>query len=1669
MSWESIAKGLVAIAGGFAVIGIAAAVLTPLVGAIAALSGALILFGASAIAIGAGLTLIGAGLSAIAVGLTALAASWVTNISVLIKHLGSVITAVCEAVASAAPAIAKAIKEILLSLIDVFVECIPALADGALRLVIGIINVLADNAPMIVEAVMRFIIGIIEGIADNMPQLIQAVMDLIGSFFSGIISALGAVDADGLIKGIEVVGLLTGLVAALGLIAGLIPSAMVGVLGLGVVVTELALVLAAVGGLAQIPGLDWLISEGGNLLQTIGTAIGGFVGGIVGGFMSGVSSSFPQIGADLAAFMTNVQPFITGASSITPDMLTGIMALTDAIMLITAADLVESITSWLTGGASLADFGEQLVPFGESMVAFSDAISGLDAELVDKTATAAKTLAEMAATLPTSGGVVSFFSGENDMTVFGDQLYAFGNAMTMFGQSIAGLDAEAVQNAAIAGQAMANMAATIPNCGGVVAFFTGENDLATFGDQLVAFGTAMKRYSTVVAGINPDVVTASATAGQALVNLAKTVPNSGGAISFFMGDNDLATFGGHIVAFGVAMKNYSVAVSGLNTDVVTNSATAGAALVELANTVPNTGGLIDFFTGSNDLGTFGVSIVKFGIYLSAYSEAIKDVSPEVVTASANAAKALSELATGLPNVSLFDEWFGGNQTLAQFGRDIAAFGKEMSNYYSTVSGIDLGQLSGVISQVWSLVHLAQGTQGIDTSGMSGFGAALSTMATNGITQFVNTFDNCGSRVSAAVGKLVTAANTAISGKRVTIGNSMSSVMNEVSKAITSKKGSVTSSMGSVMTALKTKITSYKSSISSGMKTAMSGAVSAINSYKSSFRTAGANVGQGLIDGIISKKVAAYAAGRALGLAALDGAKNVLKVNSPSKEFIYLGENIGEGLEIGINNSIVPAGKAASNMSKEVINQAGKGLESFEKWLGERKYYNEIGLTDELAGWEALQKKYKEGSEERMKIDREVYRVQNELVAGTYKYSTDWIENEKYYKRMSTEEELAAYKRMQKRYKEGSDERKEIDKKVFALENQLIDESYEHSMDWIDEKKYYGQLSLEEELAAYERIQSRYEAGSEEWKKMEREKYRVRNEIVKDSYEHSMEWIDTEKYYNRLSLEEELAAYERVQSRYAAGTEEWLKMEREKYRVRNEIIKESYDNSMNWIEEEKYYGRMTLTDELAAYKRVQNRYAKGTEERKKADREVYRLEKEIYDAQKKYIDDVQKLQTEANEKRYQLEKDYNDKVKSINEKLASDIDKLNDKYQSSLESRANSLYQSYGLFDEVKEREEVSGTKLLDNLQGQVEEFGEWQRTLDSLSAKGVDADLLSELTEMGPSALAQLKALESLTKTELDRYVDLWRVKHVQARDQATKELEGLHTDTINEIEKLRLDAKTEIDEAFQDFSSKLREVDDELNGEMEKLRNDFGEQVGLIKKDAEKETQEMVDAATAILTAAGWDEIGRQIVAGIREGITDESSALLDAITQTGIEMAKTFELVNGINSPSKVFRELGNYTMLGLIKGITDYADKSYDATETVGENVRDGLSDAIKSVSDFLNGDMDILQPTIRPVLDLSDVSNGFGTINGLLYNQRMLALAGQTSYAFSANAGENEMIINVDNASVVQEIRYLRGEMADMTERITRMQVVLDTGTVVGETVDMYDSALGQKQLYRGRRI
>jgi len=921
MSWEAIAKGLVALAGAFTIIGVAGLVLTPLVPAILGLSGAFALIGVSVLGIGAGLALAGAGLSALAVGLTALAAAGTAGATAIVASLTVIITGVaelipavvakigeaiiefCKVIASSAPAIGEAVKEVILMLVDVLVECVPAIADGALRLVVGVLEALVRYTPAIVDSVFQFLIGILEGIARNLPGLIKAAIDVLMAFFSGIVDALKGIDTETLLQGIVGIGLLSAIMAALAAVAALVPGAMVGVLGMGVVIAELALVLAAVGALAQIPGLQWLINEGGNLLQGIGTAIGKFIGGIVGGFMSGVSSQFPQIATDLSGFMTNIQPFVKGAAAIDPSMMDGVKALAETILILTAANILDGLTSWLTGGSSLTGFAEELVPFGKAMKQFSNEIAGIDGEVISNAAIAGKTLAEMAATLPNTGGVVGFFAGENDMGAFGEQLIPFGRAMKNFANEVAGIDASVITEAATAGKAMAEMAATIPNSGGVVGFFTGENDMDAFGEQLVPFGRAMKEYGEAVSGLKADVIQNSVTAGQALMELANTVPNTGGVVSWFTGDNDLATFGEQLVPFGTAMKNYSLAVTGLDANVVTNSANAAKALVELSNNLPNTGGIVSWFTGDNDI--------------------------------------------------------------ASFGQQLVSFGQSFANYYNSISGVDTSKLSSVIVQFRSLVDLANGIKDVDTSGMSRFAQNLTALGNSGIDGFINAFTNANSRVTAAANTMVTTFVNAANAKKGALTSTFTSMVNSVITAFTSKYYQFTTIGNTMMTNLVSGVRSKEYTLKSAFIIIVAGCLTTIRNKYQEFQVIGQTMMTKLIAGVREKDHAAktaftnivagclttirdkyqefynagqylvkgfangideytwYAEARAAAMAraAARAAERELDINSPSR----VGERIGGFFGMGFVNSIIAYADKSYAAGTEMAAAAKNGL------------------------------------------------------------------------------------------------------------------------------------------------------------------------------------------------------------------------------------------------------------------------------------------------------------------------------------------------------------------------------------------------------------------------------------------------------------------------------------------------------------------------------------------------------------------------------------------------------------------------------------------------------------------------------------------------------------------------------------------------------------------------
>ena len=908
MPLSEIGTGLLSLAGVFVVLGAAALILKPLVPTIIGLGAAIALLGVGVAAVGVGVLAFATGLSTLSVSATAAAGAIViigsailSLIPIFFEKIGEGLIALGNVIINGAPIIKDAFLVLLTSALEAFTEAVPMIVEAMLALLISLLDALVKYTPDIVERVFDFLIGILNAIAKKLPKLIQAGVDVLMAFFSGVIDALSGIDVEVLLKGIAGIGLLSAIMIALAAVATLIPGAMIGVLGMGVVIAELALVLAAIGALAQIPGLKWLMDEGAEIMQGIGNAIGSFIGGIVGGFMSGVSSSFPKIGTDLSAFMTNIQPFIDGARKIDASAMDGVKALAEVILILTSANILDGLTSWFTGGNSLSGFADELVPFGRAMKAFSDEVSGIEAETVSNAAIAGKTLAEMAATLPNTGGVLGFFAGENDMEAFGEQIVPFGRAMKAFADEVTGLNASVVTEAATAGKALAEMADTVPNSGGVVGFFAGENDIEAFAKQLIPFGKAMKDFSFAVTGLRADVIQNSVTAGQALMELANTVPNTGGVVSWFTGDNDLVTFGEQLVPFGKAMKDYSIAVAGLDGNVVVNSANAAKALVELSNNLPNTGGVVSWFTGDNDIATFGTQLVSFG--------------------------------------------------------------QSFASYYASVSTVNTAQLSGVVREFKSLVDLASGIKNVDTSGMATFSKNLTSLGNAGIDGFINAFTNANSRVATAASTMLTTFINAANSKKTELITIFTNLIQAVIANINSKQ-SLFSTAGSTLmiqfvagiksqdsnsrtalidiisgclTAIKDKYYEFQSTgqalmvkfidgikakdsaVSNTFTQIISGALTAIKNKYYDFYNAGKYLVEGFAEGITANAYLAEARSRAMAAAAARAAASELKEQSPSKVGYRIGDFFGLGFVNAIGDYESKAYKAGSGMAESAKN------------------------------------------------------------------------------------------------------------------------------------------------------------------------------------------------------------------------------------------------------------------------------------------------------------------------------------------------------------------------------------------------------------------------------------------------------------------------------------------------------------------------------------------------------------------------------------------------------------------------------------------------------------------------------------------------------------------------------------------------------------------------------
>ena len=232
---------------------------------------------------------------------------------------------------------------------------------------------------------------------------------------------------------------------------------------------------------------------------------------------------------------------------------------------------------------------------------------------------------------------------------------------------------------------------------------------------------------------------------------------------------------------------------------------------------------------------------------------------------------------------------------------------------------------------------------------------------------------------------------------------------------------------------------------------------------------------------------------------------------------------------------------------------------------------------------------------------------------------------------------------------------------------------------------------------------------------------------------------------------------------------------------------------------------------------------------------------------------------------------------------------------------------------------------------------------------------------------------------------------------------------------------------------------------------------------------------------------VGKYLIDGLITGLKDpdKSTALSQTVRQIGEGMVRNMKESTQVNSPSKATMEIGRFLMEGLRIGIVDNVtpvDRAAtlsaasivrtmsDSVTTEADNTKQQLFNSLVGLYSLVNmaiNEAVDTQPTITPVMDLSMIQNGVNGINGMLGRGYSF---GANSLAYARNMFPGTTAYNAQTAAQMgtqSAIQGIREDIRYLGETIGNMQMVLDSGTLVGSISGGMDKQLGGMQRMKER--
>lgn len=516
----------------------------------------------------------------------------------------------------------------------------------------------------------------------------------------GVVAALGALVVGisaletvfGLSTSIETVGSLSILIMALSgamvlvslasKLAGGSAGVMAGVGGFIAFIAGMAGVLGILGSIELIVnefGGPSAMEAGINVLGYIGEALGT----LISSFGVGLVSGLPAIGDTLSQFMTNVQGFLTGLDGFDDESANAVANLVNILGQLFAGKFkIKDAEKNAEMYARLTANMEALMP---SLIAFADNCEDINTEGLDAGCKAIEALVAASTSIPNSGGLFGGIVGNNDWATFGKGLADLGSAIKSFSESGAGINETGLDNACKATVALAKASDEILNSGGALALFVGDNTWSDMENGLVSYGEALVAFSNAVAGVKKGNVSQGAWATRELATAMDGIPNSGGKLAEWLGDNNWVTFSQGLGPYGAALLKFSMFASGVSVEAVTKGKDATGLLkdaYEVIKKVKKAGQWSLIYTG----------LEEYGDKLKDFNDNVEGIDTDrllkVITATTNLASSMIKIKEGKLDKNDI-EWGTVADNIQEFrnilGSDVSLLADTVSD--ATTSGI----------------------------------------------------------------------------------------------------------------------------------------------------------------------------------------------------------------------------------------------------------------------------------------------------------------------------------------------------------------------------------------------------------------------------------------------------------------------------------------------------------------------------------------------------------------------------------------------------------------------------------------------------------------------------------------------------------------------------------------------------------------------------------------------------------------------------------------------------------------------------------------------------------------------------------------------------------------------------------------------------------------------